>query len=262
MSLQETYQTRLRVIDALLLREAKKRFGGNLVGLASAFFEPMVQVAFFAVIFMATDRGAPHGAEVLVFMIAGVVPFHLFSKAMTRGMSAIDANSTLLSYPILKPIDTLVARCLLEIMIYVMTFVICMILAFYFELVDEIARLPFVFFGLVFAAALGFAAGVLAAAILSLTPVVKRVIPILNRAMFLTSGVFFSASMIPQFARDIFLWNPMLNITELVRHGIFQNYPSTFFNVGYILVVILVVLAAGFAALIFAERSPKAAIRG
>ena len=36
-------------------------------------------------------------------------------------MTAIDANKTLLSYPIMKPIDTLIARCLLEIMLYVMT---------------------------------------------------------------------------------------------------------------------------------------------
>ncbi|NDV50821.1 ABC transporter permease [Salipiger sp. PrR003] len=262
MSVRDILRTRLRVIDALLLREAKKRFGGNLFGLATAFLEPMIHVAFFAAIFTLTDRGAPHGANVLVFMVAGVMPFHLFSKTMVRGMTAIDANKSLLSYPIMKPIDTLIARCILEVLLYTISFMILVIVAFYFEMINEIARFPYVFFGFAFAALLGFACGILTAAVLSLTGVVKRVVPILNRALFLTSGVFFCASMIPQFGREVFLWNPLLNISEMVRYGLFQNFPGGHFNIGYTLAVILGVFTLGTAALVYAERSPKASIRG
>lgn len=258
----ETLKTRKRVVDALLSREAKKRFGDNYLGLMSAFLEPFAQVFFFGMMFYVTDRQGPHGANVLVFMVTGVLPFHLFSKTMTRGMGAIDANKTLLSYPIMKPIDTVVARMMLEGLIYIMTFILIMLTAFYFELIDGLARFPYVFWGIVLALFMGFSFGVLAAASMSLCEATKRIVPIINRAIFLTSGVFFSVSMIPQFGREILFWNPMLHISEMTRHGTFQNFPDSYFNVEYILVVITVTLTFGLVLLNHAENSPKARIRG
>jgi capsular polysaccharide transport system permease protein len=262
MTLTEAINTRRRVIGALLSREAKKRFGGNYVGLLTAFFEPLVQVAFFGLIFYATDRQGPHGAAIFPFMLTGVLPFHLFSKIMTMGMGAIDANKTLLSYPVLKPVDTVLARAVLEALIYIVSFTCLMIISVYFELLPGIARFEYLFFAMLFAALIGTGMGILAAAVMSLTPAAKRFVPVVNRALFLTSGVFFSASMIPQFARDYALWNPMLNISEMARYGTFQNFPDSYFNVPFILAVVVISITAGLVALQYAEANPKARIRG
>ncbi|MBO9428597.1 ABC transporter permease [Sulfitobacter sp. R18_1] len=262
MSITAAIETRRRVIGALLSREAKKRFGGNYVGLLTAFFEPLVQVAFFGLIFYATDRQGPHGASVFPFMLTGVLPFHLFSKIMTMGMSAIDANKTLLSYPVLKPVDTVIARAILESLIYIMSFISLMVICLYLELIPEIARFEYLFFAMLFATCIGLGMGILSAAVLSLSASVKRFVPVVNRVLFLTSGVFFSASMIPQFAREYFLWNPMLNITEMARYGTFQNYPPNYFNVPFILAVVVISITAGLVVLHYAESNPKARIRG
>ncbi len=262
MTIVEAYNTRARVVGALMSREAKKRFGRNYLGLMTAFFEPLVQVTFFGLMFYLTDRQGPHGTAVLPFMITGVLPFHLFSKILTMGMGSIDANKTLLSYPILKPIDTIVARAILEGLIYIISFILLIIICMYLELIPEIARFEYVFFGIVFSALTGTGMAILAAAMLSMTGSVKKIVPVLNRALFLTSGVFFSASMLPQFAREYALWNPMLNISEMIRYGVFHDFPQAHFNVGYILVVIVVTNTCGLVCLRFAEQNPKAKIRG
>ncbi len=258
----EDIRTRNRVIHALLAREAKKRFGNNLVGLLGAFIEPLVLVAVFGSIFYFTGREGAHSSDILAFMVTGVMPFHLFSKIFTRSMGALDANKTLLSYPIMRPVDPILARCYLEFLIYVTTYILLMEACFFFELIDGVPRIEFVLMGLGLATLLGLGMGMLSASILALTGAVKTVVPVFNRALFLTSGVFFSASMLPQFARDIFLWNPMLNVTEMVRHGTFVNFPSVYFDAWYVLAVAIAILTLGIVLLNYVEHNPKARVRG
>ena len=261
MTFLESYRIRKRVIAALLQREAKKRFGTQGVGLLTAFFEPMVQVAFFGAMFFAIDKQAPHGSSILPFMISGVLTFHLFSKIMGRGMTAIDSNRTLLSYPIVQPIDPLVARTLLEAIIYITTLLLLLLLCIQFEVMEWPPRFEYVMLGLISATLIGAGLATFFAALLARFGFVKKLVPIINRGAFLTSGIFFSASMIPQFARDIFLWNPMLNVTEMVRYGLFQNYPSAHFSPVYIFSSVMISLTLGVVALQHAQDDPKAKIR-
>lgn len=253
---------RKRVISAMLQREAKSRFGSNGRGLLMAFFEPLVLVIFFGAMFIAIDRHAPHGSHIIPFMLSGVLTFHLFSKIMGRCMSAIDSNKTLLSYPIVQPIDPILARAVLESVIYVTTFVVLMVICQQAGLVGLPPRFEFALLGLLCAVLIGLGLGAFFAAMLARRTFVKQVVPVINRAGFLTSGAFFSASMIPQFAREVFLWNPMLNVTEMVRYGLFPNYPGTHFDVGYVLTVALCCLALGLTTLLNAQNDPKARIRG
>jgi capsular polysaccharide transport system permease protein len=261
MTFLETYQIRKRVISALLQREAEKRFGNHGIGLLTAFFEPMVQVVFFGAIFFAVDKQAPYGSHVLPFMVSGVLTFHLFSKVMSRGMSAIDSNKTLLSYPIMQPIDPLIARAVLEVVIYATTLVAILGLCIHLDLMSWPARFEYVLFGLVGAALMGTGLAILCAALLARFAATKTVVPLINRAAFLTSGIFFWAGMLPQFAREIFLWNPMLNVTEMVRYGLFPNYPDRYFSLSYVAVASLASLSVGVLALQYAQNDPKSKIR-
>jgi capsular polysaccharide transport system permease protein len=261
MTFLEAYRVRKRVIAALLQREAKKRFGNQGIGLLTAFFEPMVQVAFFGALFYAIDKQAPHGSHLMPFMISGVLTFHLFSKIMGRGMTAIDSNRTLLSYPIMQPIDPLVARTVLEAIIYVTTLIVLLVACVHLEMMAWPPRFEYVLFGLVAAVLMGAGLATFFAALLARYGAVKKVVPLINRAAFMTSGIFFSASMIPQFAREMFLWNPMLNIVEMVRYGLFQDYPAAHFSLGYVFTVVVVTMTLGVVALQHAQADPKARIR-
>ena len=257
----EHLSTRIRCIDALLVREAKKRFGNGLSGMTMAFFEPLVQVAFFSALYYLTGRQGPHGISPFAFMITGVLPYHLFSKTLTKAMSGIDANKTLLSYPILKPIDTILSRVILEVLIYLLVFVVLIMICVHEDLIDAIHR-PFYFvMGITSAILMATGGAIFFAALLSFIEKAKMIVPILMRVGFMTSGVFFSMSMLPQVARDIVIWNPMMNVTEMIRYSLFVDYSDAYFSLSFVMMVNFILITLGLSFLEYAQRHPKAKIR-
>lgn len=254
--------TRKRITIALFLREAKSRFGNNKLALVWAILEPAVQVLIFALIFTALGKQGPHGSDVFTFLIPGVITYHLFSKTFSRCMDAISANKALLSYPIMKPFDTIVARAMVEFLIYIITFFIFLYILMYLGLINKIYRIDYFVTPIILASIMGLGLGTLVAAVSSTIPSIAKVVGITNRALFLASGIFFSASMLPQFARDILLFNPLLHLNEMIRYSLIESFPNKYFSIEYVLLWSLISLTVGLGALHYAEKNPNANIRG
>ena len=109
------------VIFALFIREIKTRFGAYRLGLVWAFLEPMSFVIVhirhsisqqWRIIVWWGNHGIPYP----IFLMLGYVPFMLFSKLLTQGAAAVSANQGLFNYRQVRPIDTILARTLLEVL--------------------------------------------------------------------------------------------------------------------------------------------------
>ncbi|VFS71038.1 Polysialic acid transport protein kpsM [Kluyvera cryocrescens] len=115
------------VIKALFMREIKTRFGKYRLGYLWAVLEPaahlMVMVGIFGYIMHRTmpDISFP------VFLINGIIPYFIFSNITNRSISAIEANQGLFNYRPVKPIDTIIARAILEIAIYIFVYITLML---------------------------------------------------------------------------------------------------------------------------------------
>jgi capsular polysaccharide transport system permease protein len=253
---------RKRMIYALLLRESKTRFGTKKIGLLWALVEPLLQVAVFAAIYYVTNRSGPNGIPVIPFMIVGILCYFLFSKTFQKVMVGIESNTSLLNYPILKPIDVLLSRMVLEFIIYCVNFVLCLYFMYYFNLIDSIARIHLLLLAFFCSSFLGFCMGTLLASIIAFFPSFSRFTGVLNRALFLTSGLFFSASMIPQSGREIILWNPVLHLLEIARYGVFYDFPDDYFSINYILVTIFISFVISLMLIVLAEFHPNSKVRG
>jgi len=48
--------------------------------------------------------------------------------------------------------------------------------------------------------------------------------PLLGRPLFFTSGIFFTAEMIPSEIRQYLLYNPLLHMIEIVRSAFFDYF--------------------------------------
>ncbi|MDA8491797.1 ABC transporter permease, partial [Kluyvera sp. Awk 3] len=114
------------VIKALFMREIKTRFGKYRLGYLWAVLEPaahlMVLVGTLGYVMHKTmpDISFP------VFLVNGIIPFFIFSNITNRSISAIEANQGLFNYRPVKPIDTLISRAALEIIIYALVFILLM----------------------------------------------------------------------------------------------------------------------------------------
>jgi len=92
---------------------------------------------------------------------------------------------------------------------------------------------------------------------LILSTLVSISVPVLGRPLFLTSGLFFSASMLPPAAREIVMYNPLMHCTELIRASLFESFESRYIDLNYVMVFALILISAGMMLLMVFERQRK-----
>ena len=118
-----------RVVNALLLRETKTRYGEHKLGFVWAFLEPILMVLVMYVVFSAMGSQMGGGINIALFMISGFVPFAMFRDTMMQSQGAIQQNTSLLSFPQVSTYDLILARALLEVSVLLAVFGIMMMVA-------------------------------------------------------------------------------------------------------------------------------------
>lgn len=224
------------VLNALILREIKTRFGAHQLGYLWALIEPVLWISTFMAMFYFLDRGAPNGMDTASFIATGLVPFVLFRETVGRSVAAISANKGLLFYPQIQPLDLVLARALLEAATLFIVFMVLIALAAGVRGVtpDVADWLTFLLaFGA--AAALGASLGLCFMAGAVFFPAIERLLGPMLRPLFWISGVFFTANGLPPVARQVLMFNPVLHIIEFVRTGWFVEYQEEHASAGYVL---------------------------
>jgi len=245
MKKRSSIQIAKAVIFALILREVRGRFGENRLGAFWFIAEPLAHVAAMMAIFSILRGTTFHGLEYPVFLVSGVVPFLLFKNMVLKGMEAINANKGLFAYRQIKPLDTIISRCIVEFMM--MACVYCMIAVglgiwggfdvnIHFPLRWALA----IFVGLVFSFSLAILFCILGEAL----PEVKTFLRLLFMPLYFISAVIFPIWLIPERFIGYIAWNPYLHIIDSIRSATFATYPrNPNINLEYPAAVSLVLLA-------------------
>jgi capsular polysaccharide transport system permease protein len=228
-----------------MLRETKTLFGKHKLGYLWVF----IQAAFTISIFwgIRTLGGPPthFGLATPVFLLAGFSPWFLVSESVAASVNAIGGNRALLSYPQVFPIDLLIARTLLIGATYFCVMVLWLLVIRVFGYVAPLQEPAKIFLALAMAVLLGFGAGAIGSSLNLILPTTARIVPILLRILFFTSGLFFSVSELPLRIQHYLSFNPILHIIELTRSGFSSTYPANFVSLGYISGWVMAVLAIG-----------------
>lgn len=227
--------TQARVLGALILRETRTRYGQSSLGYLWALTEPIAFVAVLAGIFTAVGRTPPLGNSIVLFFTTGVLPFLLYRNLSNSVGSAIQSNQALLTYPIVKEIDTLAARGVLE----VATSLLVMFIMFYALFLMGIATPPVRPYAVIGALAglslLGFGMGIINAVIMEHFSSWQNIHALLSRPLFFISGVFFTVDSLPKTVQEIIIWNPILHGVEWLRYGFYMNYRGNSFEPNYLM---------------------------
>jgi capsular polysaccharide transport system permease protein len=220
------WQIQKAVVFSLFLREMKTRFGAQKFGYFWAIAEPAAIIVVFWVMFGFTLRRTLPGVDYPMFLMTGMLPFQLFSNIVTRSMNAIEANQGLFNYRQVKPIDTLIARTIVESLVYLIAFILFILaghgLGFDASIGDLIGLIFILFFLLIFS----FSCGLLCAVIGSFAETFQKVVGIMMRPLFFCSGIFFAVAVVPEKYRWLFLLNPVLHFLELIRTYYFASFHS------------------------------------
>jgi len=241
----------LRAIGALVLREMATSYGRTAGGYLWAVLEPVFAVILLSVTFSLAFHKPPLGRDFVLFYATGYLPFMLYSDLAQKIGVALRFSRPLLAYPAVNWLDALVARFLLNTLIHVvvLTVVLGGILALAGRPVSINA--PLVGLGILTGAILGFSVGAMNAFLFEMFPVWERLWLILNRPLFIVSGVLFLPDSVPAPFFDWLWFNPVMHVIAITRAGLYPTYAASFSQPGYVLVVSGLILAF---ALIFLRR--------
>jgi capsular polysaccharide transport system permease protein len=222
-----------RVVSALFVRELSSRHGGDASGTLWLFLEPIIVTLIVVSIHFFGGSAFVQSVPVIIFLLTGYVPHLLFRHGGLSGLTALNANSGLLYHPQVHFTDIVIARLLVEIFT-----VLCAFVAIYlaFWLLGQITfprEFAYIYLGwffhiwfLVSACFFFTGAGLI-------WPIVRRLFMPLSLLMLPAYGAFFMLSWIPQSVRDILLYFPTANATEIMRYGYFGDSAPTYFSLSY-----------------------------
>jgi capsular polysaccharide transport system permease protein len=221
---RSAWEVQRAVLFALFLRELKTRLGGRWMGVFWLLLEPVAHIAVMTTLFSLAHRATLPSIDYPVFLITGLIPFFLFRGLVTRLMEAIDANRGLFAYRQVKPIDTVIARALLEIALQSTVYLIALAtlgwLGFDFlparalELCGVSAVL------VLLGASLGLFFGVATNEV----PQARAIVRISLLPLYFISGVIFPVHAIPPQYLSLLQLNPVLHLIELSRACFFPQY--------------------------------------
>jgi capsular polysaccharide transport system permease protein len=152
-------------------------------------------------------------------------------------------NRSLFAYKQIKPIDTFIARVLVEACISATVYGL-LVFSFAWYGYDMRINSPIewgltICLGLIFA----FALGTLLALIAHALPGSKTIIRMMFFPLYFISGVLIPASYLPTAFLPILLLNPLLHLLELIRSEIFPYYtPVDGISLSYVISVTMVLL--------------------
>jgi capsular polysaccharide transport system permease protein len=186
-----------RIIVALFLRETRTRFGDSLLGYAWALIEPASNLIVWAALFSLFDRHPRLGDSMILFLATAFFPFMLFAKMSNQMMMAIKANRSLLQFPLVHNIDVIHARALLEVVTFIVVTVLYFSIFAAFGIQTVPARPLEALYVLALVALIGFGVGTVNAVMAYIFEFWSKTYPWINRAFYLTSGVFFLPAELP-----------------------------------------------------------------
>ena len=236
-----------RVLFALIMREMTTRFGRSAMGYLWAFIEPVGFIALLSVAFARITHSPPFGNSFPLFFATGYLAFSFYNDIAALVGRSVNVNLPLLNYPAVTPLDTVLARLVLQVLtgLTVAAVVFAGILAVFSDPV-QLAPVPLMG-AFALGALLGLGVGLVNVTLFALSKGWELAYGVISRPMLFVSCVFYSFESLPLFAREILWWNPIVHLVGLMRSGFYPIYDASHVSVLYVFVLALGLTLAGIA---------------
>ena len=234
-----------RVIMALILREVHTLYGSSRLGYLWAVIQTMFGIGIFWGIREIAGARAPHGMSILIFLLAGFGLWTMFSKTLSKCMSAVSGNKALLTFPQVTPLDLMLSRMIVVWGTQLFSGCVIAGAALFSGISIYISNWTGLFAAVLLTPLLGLGCGILCASLAVFWPTLEKIIPMALRILFFASGIFFSVSAFPKSVADILLLNPVMQLIELLRQSLSRGYVAPTYDYLYIVAFCVVSLCLG-----------------
>ena len=249
---------RWRVVHAVILREMRTRFGRSRLGYLWAILEPLSHLLTLGTVFALFNHSPPPvGDSLFLYYLTGLLPFLMFNHVSTEIMSALSANGSVLQLPAVKRLDIIGARGLLHLATEVAVGIVAFAAAAFLG-AQGMPHDPLV------CAQAVLTLWILAMGVGSVNIVLSEFMPswetfynAVLRLMYFASGIYYSPISMPDWARSVLVWNPVLQGVEFFRSGFYSQYQPHWLDVPYLSSCAIGTLLVGLAL----ERAVRRHIR-
>lgn len=237
-TLRRSFRIQTNVVKALLLREIITRYGRHNIGFLWLFVEPMLfTLGVLALwIFIGMTKGFPIAA----FALTGYSTILLWRNMPGRCIGSIMANSSLMSHRNVRIMDIFLSRVLLEAIGASISFVSLTIIFWWFGVITLPENLFKVLGGWLLVCWFGASLGIVLGALNEQSELVEKIWHPLAYLLFPLSGAAFLVEQLPDEAKNVLLWFPMVHGVELIRDGYMGSKFNAHYSVSYLVTFNLV----------------------
>ena len=232
-SLAKSLKRQVTIVFALIVREMTTRYGTKFGGYMWAVLDPVLTIAILTTVFSAVAHIPPLGRSFTLFFATGYLVFYMYRSLTEQISLSVQVNRALLMYPVVQLFDTIIARGILQIItLFVVVFLLFGTLSLFVKY-DQIDIAP-IALASVIAIGLGIGVGISNIVWFHLSSTYEQIWGIVNRPLFIVSGVFFLPESLPNPFRDILMWNPLVHLIGLFRQGFYPTYRAGYVDINYV----------------------------
>ena len=212
------------VIRALVYRELKTQISKSNFGLFGIIIEPLVTVSIFITIFSFFRIRNSYGLNSYIFLGTGFIFFRFFRVLLIQSLHAIEANKSLFLYKRIKPIDTIIARWLIQFFLNLLIYFGLISISLFNNIV-VLKNFPLLIISYSTVSIYFLGISIIVMILGARFQWIKLTMPFLIRPLFLTSGVFFTINVVPRNLHPFLIWNPLIHSIEIARHSFTDEFP-------------------------------------
>jgi len=238
----------------LVWRDLKVRYKQTALGVAWALLQPMFMMIIFSVFFGNLARVSSDGLPYPIFVYCGLLPWQLFSYALSNAANSLVVNERLVTkvyFPrIALPISTVIAG----LVDFAVAFVLLLVLMAYYRCFPSSAIVTLPYF-LLLAVGAAVAVGIGLSALNVRYRDVRYTLPFLTQAWLFATPIAYSSSLVPGRWRALYGLNPMVSVVEGFRWALLDAAPPVASTLFMSSSVVIVGLFLGFRYFLRVERS-------
>ena len=227
----------------LAWRDIKVRYKQAILGVLWALIQPFVKMVVFSLVFGRLAGIDSGGVPYPVFLYAGLLPWGLFSDAVTRSGNSLVAGANLVRKAHVPRMILPIASASAALFDYAISFAILLGLIVYFGMawnVSILLVLPLTLLILLVALGVGLFTSALNAAYRD----VQHVVPFLIQIWMFLTPVIYPATAVPSRFQWLILVNPMTGLIGAYR-AVILGQPVPWPSLGISLGVAILLVAAG-----------------
>ncbi|MGV2123684.1 ABC transporter permease [Agrobacterium vitis] len=235
ISTRDALQQKLNVMHAVIMRDIRSRFFNHGLGFLIVPLFPVGHILLLLGIYYVVGKHSEFGDDLQLFFATGLLPAMTFTY-VSRFMSvSLIANKSMMAFPVVRLLDIVLARAILEFIGIVISFiVVCICLVSMGSNIipaDPSEALLAFFFTMILSIGFGIIASVISA-IFIFFPMFYGLSMVI---FYISSGAPIYLHSFPEQVIYGCSWNPLFHAVEWVRSAYYLGYPTEDLDKGYLI---------------------------